>query len=150
MADTSLFICAICDRPEAQQVTRMLYHPAYVAWQVIQLRPGHPEVYRNNKGHRVALADREGHRRTGGSLWVGPWSLRRLRGRRPPRLRAWSAHLGWIRAHRTTFNALMRSLKLPTVADELSRLRTAEKGQMTPTERARKAAATRYGRAEPW
>ncbi|MFG2906227.1 recombinase family protein [Kitasatospora sp. NPDC048286] len=36
-------------------VHRMLRHPAYVGWQVVQIRAGHPEAYRDAKGRRVAL-----------------------------------------------------------------------------------------------
>ncbi len=41
-------------------VHRMLRNPAYVGWQVIQLRPGHPEVYRDAKGRRIALKSADG------------------------------------------------------------------------------------------
>ncbi|WP_102923930.1 recombinase family protein [Streptomyces noursei] len=34
---------------------RMTRNPAYSGWQVIQIRPGHPEPYRNAQGQRVRL-----------------------------------------------------------------------------------------------
>ncbi|WP_053924858.1 recombinase family protein [Streptomyces chattanoogensis] len=36
-------------------VHRVTHNPAYSGWQVIQIRPGHAEAYRNSKGQRVRL-----------------------------------------------------------------------------------------------
>ncbi|MCC2278976.1 recombinase family protein [Streptomyces sp. ET3-23] len=36
-------------------VHRMTRNPAFSGWQVIQIRPGHPEAYRNSKGQKVRL-----------------------------------------------------------------------------------------------
>ncbi|WP_411127362.1 hypothetical protein [Streptomyces sp. x-19] len=50
-----------------------------------------------------------------------------------------------IRAHRSTFNTLMKSLRLPTELQELEAVRTAEKGRMTTSERGIHAARARHG-----